>query len=169
MICYWAHRPHDSIRYAQRGTAHAQRAGSTALVWLPASKACAWAVLGNGKQARDGIECAEWAWDQVFPGELDGMGGIAKFTRARQLHFGGAAGSRAILAVARIRRGEVDGAADALAPVLDLPPMQRINGIVQSVNHVHQALTHAPTSAIARELQERIESYVLTPVRTLAR
>ncbi len=205
LICYWAHRPHDSVRYAQRGAAYAQRAGSTVQVWLPASEASAWAVLGNGEQARDKIGCAEQAWDRVRPDELDEMGGIAKFSRARQLHFaagalvwlrdetsaaedyarqaveaysdpadpdwsfGGAAGSRAILAVTRIRRGEVDGAVDALAPVLDLPPKQRINGIVQSVNHVYQALGEIPASATARNLQERIESFTLTPVRALAR
>jgi hypothetical protein len=38
-----------------------------------------------------------------------------------------------------------------------------------SVNRVHRALNHTPVSATARNLQERIESYVLTPVRSLAR
>ncbi len=205
LICYWARRPHDSIRYAQRGATYAQSAGSTALVWLPASEARAWAALGNGEHARDAIERAEQAWGQLRPNELDEMGGIATFSRARQLHFsadalvwlpdefsaaedsarqaveaysdpadpdwafGDAAGSHAALAIARIGRAEIDGAADALAPVLDLPPEQRINGIVHSVNRAHRALSHTPTSATARDLQERIESYVLTPVRALAR
>lgn len=205
LICYWARRPHDSIRYAQRGAAYAQRAGNTALVWLPVSEACAWAALGNGEQARDGIERAEQAWGQVRANELDELGGVATFTRPRQLHFAAgaltllrdessvaenyasqaveaysdptdpdwsfasAAGSRAVLAIARIRRGEIDGAADALTPVLDLPAEQRINGIVQSVNQVHQAVNHMPTSATARDLQERIESYALIPVRALMR
>lgn len=133
------------------------------------------------------------------------MGGIATFSRARQLYFaadalawlpdesslaedyarqaveaysdpadphwafGDAAGAHAALAIARIGRAEIDGAADALAPVLDLPTEQRINGIVHSVNRVHRALNHAPPSATARDLQERIESYALTPVRALAR
>jgi hypothetical protein len=205
LICYWARRPHDSIRYAQRGTAYAQRVSSTSLVWLPASEACAWAVLGNGEQAREAIERAERAWDRVHPNELDEMGGITTFCRPRQLHFaaealvwlpeessatedyarravdaysdpadqhwsfGSAAGSRAVLAVTRIRRREVDGATDALAPVFDLPAEQRINGIVQSMNRVHHALSHAPTSVTIRELQERIECYTRTPVRMLAR
>jgi hypothetical protein len=55
LICYWARRPYDSIRYAQRGTAYAQRAGNTAMVWLAASEARAWAVLGNGERAWDAI------------------------------------------------------------------------------------------------------------------
>ncbi|HXT42623.1 MAG TPA: hypothetical protein VN748_00685 [Pseudonocardiaceae bacterium] len=205
LICYWARRPHDSIRYAQRGAVYAQRAGNTALVWLAASEARAWGVLGNGEQARDAIERAERAWDRVHPDELDEMGGIATFSRHRQLYFaadalvwlsdesataedyagravdaysdpadphwafGDAAGSHAALAIARIGRAQIDGAVDALAPVLDLPAEQRINGIVHSVNRVHRALSHLPISATARELQERIESYVLLPARALTR
>ncbi|MGH8571612.1 MAG: XRE family transcriptional regulator, partial [Gammaproteobacteria bacterium] len=172
LVSYWARRPHDSIRYAQRGATYAERASSTTTVWLPASEARAWAALGNTEQARDGIERAEQAWDRVRPDELDEIGGIATFSRPRLLYFaadalewlpeessaaehyallaveaysdpadpdwafGDAAGSRAALAIARIRRGEVDGAAEALTPVLDLPAEQRINGIVHSVNRV---------------------------------
>lgn len=87
LICYWARRPHDSIRYAQRGAAYAQSAGNTAMVWLPASEARAWAVLGNREGARDAIERAEQAWQQVHPDELDEMGGIATFSMPRQLYF----------------------------------------------------------------------------------
>ncbi|MGH3926216.1 MAG: hypothetical protein ACRDTT_25695, partial [Pseudonocardiaceae bacterium] len=205
LVSYWARRPHDSIRYAQRGATYAERASSTTTVWLPASEARAWAALGNTEQARDGIERAEQAWDRVRPDELDEIGGIATFSRPRLLYFaadalewlpeessaaehyallaveaysdpadpdwafGDAAGSRAALAIARIRRGEVDGAAEALTPVLDLPAEQRINGIVHSVNRVHRALSYAPASATTRDLQERIEIYTRTPVRALAR
>ena len=87
LISYWARRPHDSIRYAQRGATYADRAGSSATVWLPASEARAWAVLGNTERTRDGIERAERAWDQVRPNELDEMGGIATFSQARLLYF----------------------------------------------------------------------------------
>ncbi|MCA1702854.1 MAG: XRE family transcriptional regulator [Actinobacteria bacterium] len=209
LICYWARRPHDSIRYAQRGAVYSQHASNTAMVLLPASEARAWAVLGNVEQARDAIERAERAWAGVRTDEMDEMGGLATFSRPRQLYFaadtlvwlpdvsagessaaedharqaveaysdqsdphwafGDAAGSHAVLAIARIRRGEIDGAADVLTPVLDLPTEQRINGIVHSVNRVHRALSHTPTSATARELQERIECYTQAPVRMLAR
>ncbi|MGH3914297.1 MAG: hypothetical protein ACRDTC_12960 [Pseudonocardiaceae bacterium] len=164
-------------------------------MWLPASEARAWAALGNDEQTRNAIERAENAGDQVHPDELNEMGGIATFSRHRQLYFaadalvwlpdqhsaaedyacqtaaaysdpadpdwafGDAAGSHTALAVARIGRGEVDGATEAMTTVLDLPPEQRINGIVHSVNRVHRALTHVPTSATTRELQERIEDY----------
>jgi hypothetical protein len=77
--------------------------------------------------------------------------------------------SRAVLTTARIRRGELNGAADALGPVLDLSPEQRINGIVQSVHEFHRALNDMPASPTARDLQERIENYVLAPARALSR
>jgi hypothetical protein len=53
--------------------------------------------------------------------------------------------------------------------VLDLSPEHRINGIVQSLNNVYQALNHMPTNTSARDLQERIESYALTPMCALVR
>jgi hypothetical protein len=209
LICYWARRPHDSISYAQRGAVYAERACSTAMVSLPASEGRAWAALGDAERARDAIERAERAWDQVRPDEIDEMGGIGTFSRSRQLYFaadamvwlpevssgesaaaedfarravdaysdrsgphwafGDAAGSHTALAIARIRREEIDGAADALTPVLDLPTGQRINGIVHSVNRVHRALSHVPTSVTTRELQEQIEYYTQTPMRMIAK
>jgi len=200
LFSYWARRPHDSIRYAQRGAIYAQRVGNTTNVWLPASEARAWAALRNVEQTHAAIDRAERAWDQVRPDDLDELGGIATFSRSRQLYFaadalswlteaapktdryahqaveayadprhpdwafGDAAGSRSDLAIARIRNGEIEGAADALAPVLELGTAQRINGIIQSVNRVHQALNDIPDSVTARELQELIESYTRTPV-----
>jgi tetratricopeptide (TPR) repeat protein len=54
--------------------------------------------------------------------------------------FATEAGTRSALAVARILLGEIDGAAEALTPVLELSPPQRIHGIVTSVEHVRTAL-----------------------------
>lgn len=54
--------------------------------------------------------------------------------------FGDEPGTRSVLAVARVLRGEIGGAAEALAPVLELPSSQRIHGIVTSVEHVRTAL-----------------------------
>lgn len=205
LISYWARRPHDSIRYAQRGATYAQRIGNTATVLLPASEARAWATLGNVDETRNAISRAEHAWDHVRPDDLDELGGLATFSRSRQLYFavdalawlpaeadtadeyarqavtaysdpaspdwafGDAAGSRAGLAIARIARGEVDGAAEALAPVFDLSAEERINGIIHSVNRVHLTLSLATTSTTTRELQERIESYTSLPMRALQR
>ena len=60
---------------------------------------------------------------------------------ARDRAFGGEAGTRSALALARVCQGQVDGAAEALSFVLGLPPSQRIHGIVTSVAHVHSALS----------------------------
>lgn len=54
--------------------------------------------------------------------------------------FGDEAGARAALAVARVRNDEVEGAREALAPVLALPTERRIHGVVASVEHVRTAL-----------------------------
>lgn len=59
---------------------------------------------------------------------------------AQDRAFGDEAGTRCALALARVQRGQIDGAAEAIAPVLDLPPAQRIHGIVTSVDHVNTAL-----------------------------
>jgi hypothetical protein len=47
--------------------------------------------------------------------------------------FGDAAGSRCDLAVARIALGEIEGAQEAVTPVLELPADQRIRGVISSV------------------------------------
>jgi hypothetical protein len=49
--------------------------------------------------------------------------------------------ARSVLAVARLSQGQVDGAVEALAPVLDLPPSQRIHQIVTSVERARAALS----------------------------
>jgi len=63
--------------------------------------------------------------------------------------FGGEAGTRCALAIARIARREIEGAAEAVAPVLELSPAQRIHGVVTSVEHVHRALVDLDSEARA--------------------
>jgi hypothetical protein len=60
---------------------------------------------------------------------------------------------------------DIDGAAEALRPVLDLPPEQRIGGIVASVKRVHQALgvPDYRTVPLARDTRQEIESYSQIP------
>lgn len=87
LISYWAGRPHETIRYAQRGAEFADRAHSTVAVWLPANEARAWARLGDASQTNDAIRRAEEAWNSVRRDELDELGGIATFSRPRQLYY----------------------------------------------------------------------------------
>lgn len=195
LISYWAGQPRESVKFAQRGTEHALRAGNSSLAWLPASEGRAWAKLGNSERAHDAIRRADAAWTEVQSDELDELGGIAGFSETRQVYFaadalawlpgderamsyatqaverysdpdhpdwafGDAAGSRAALAISRIEQGDEEGAADVLRDVLALPASQRINGIVHSVNRVHDSISRRRTiGATGRELQEEIESY----------
>ncbi|MBV9013864.1 MAG: hypothetical protein JO272_17805 [Pseudonocardiales bacterium] len=48
--------------------------------------------------------------------------------------------ARCVLAVARVAQGEVEGAAEALGPVLALPPAQRDHTILTSIERVRTAL-----------------------------
>ena len=79
--------------------------------------------------------------------------------------FSDEAGARADLALARAAQNDVDGAAEALAPVLDLAPAFRIEGIRASVMRVHNALGSPAMRDVAgvRDLRERIEAYAATP------
>ncbi|GAB3207295.1 hypothetical protein GCM10027294_13280 [Marinactinospora endophytica] len=54
--------------------------------------------------------------------------------------FGDEAGARADPALARASLGEIEGTAEALEPVLNLPQDQRITGILGSVARVQIAL-----------------------------
>ncbi|MFY1586975.1 hypothetical protein ACN267_21000 [Micromonospora sp. WMMD734] len=83
--------------------------------------------------------------------------------------FGDQAGSHANLAIARVASGDLDAAAEALAPVLDLPADQRINGIIHSVRRVHQAITRAGHAGDARDLIDGIEHFTHTPANALPR
>jgi hypothetical protein len=74
--------------------------------------------------------------------------------------FGMEAGARSALAVARVLRREIEGAAEALAPVFELPPAKRIRGIVASVEHVRGALhTINGSGRNVTELASAIEGF----------
>jgi len=205
LVTYWDNRYRESIHYAQQGAEYANRTASATKVWLPVSEARAWAALGNVNEACGAIERAEEAWSRVSDDDLDELGGICTFSRARQLYysadalawlpseagaaesysyqaveaysdagraewaFGDQAGSHADLAVARIAQGEFEGAAEAIAPVLELPAEKRIRGIISSAKHVHAALARSDASTTAKDLQEEIEIFVRTPISALPR
>ncbi|MEV4440718.1 hypothetical protein AB0K09_17155, partial [Streptomyces sp. NPDC049577] len=75
--------------------------------------------------------------------------------------FGDLAGAQCNLALARLYSGEVDGAAEAIRPVLDLAPAHRNRGIVVSADRVGAALLQGPASgaSAARDLRAEIEAY----------
>lgn len=89
---------------------------------------------------------------------------------ALERSFSDIAGARAELALARVHAGEVEGARDALAPVLELDPSLRIGGIVTSAERVHQALCAAPyaDSILASALRDEIEAFRRAPASATA-
>jgi transcriptional regulator with XRE-family HTH domain len=84
--------------------------------------------------------------------------------------FGDEAGARCDLAVARARLGDVEGAREAIVPVLSLPGPQRIQGVVASLRRVDVAAAAAGvvTSRTGLKLREEIRRFCLTPARELS-
>ncbi len=200
LVSYWAGEQHEAVRYAQLGAGHAERSKGTTHVWLPVSEARAWAALGNAEAATGALDRADNAWDSVRNDDLDDLGGICSFGRARQLYyaadalawlpgeaagserystlaveaytdqnspdwaFSDAAGSQAAMALSRIAQHDLEGACDAMAPVLGLPADRRINGIVHSARRVHQALRTSGLAGKTRSLLDEIESFSRMPI-----
>lgn len=75
--------------------------------------------------------------------------------------FSDEAGASADLSLARVNGGELEGAKEALQPVLNLSSEQRIGGILASVRRVHSAIRNQGygTSTAGREIQQEIEAY----------
>lgn len=118
-------------------------AGANAL--LPAKYSRAEADANEALDAYANGPAAERAWSDVY-------------------------GTYTELAIARVHGSDLDGAAEALRPVLELPVPQRIHGMVVSTLKVHQAVTaHGADSVAGRDLQEAIEAYARTPAASLPR
>jgi hypothetical protein len=205
MVAYWAGRHYESVRFARSGFEYATRSHSTVAVWLLASEARSLAAMGNADDGQAAIQRAEEKWAHVKADELDELGGICTFSRARQLYyaadafawlsgnsaiaedystqaveaysdpstsdwaFGDQAGAHAALAIARLGRGELDGANEAVGPILKLPPDQRINGVVHSALRVHDVLRRPEMSNNAQTAATRdaIETFARTPIAAL--
>ncbi|MHC0431529.1 hypothetical protein ACX6XY_15285 [Streptomyces sp. O3] len=85
--------------------------------------------------------------------------------------FGDQAGAHTNLALARIARSDLDGAADAVGPVLDLPPAQHNHGIIVSAQRVREALSTGPlrNAAQTKDLRAELEAFTATPTPALPR
>jgi tetratricopeptide (TPR) repeat protein len=90
---------------------------------------------------------------------------------AEDRSFSDEAGARSELALSRLQQGDLDGAYEAVTPVLELPPEMRIGGIVVSAMRVHGALRERPfvTSQVARDARDRIEEFCRRPIAALPR
>ncbi|WP_208753989.1 hypothetical protein [Streptomyces bauhiniae] len=78
--------------------------------------------------------------------------------------FGDLAGAQCDLALVRLFSGDLDGAAAAMRPVLDLPVSHRNNGIVVSAQRVRAALAGGSVNGavVARDLTAEIEAFPAT-------
>jgi len=203
LVTYWAGRPQESIRHAQRAAHLADGTTSTVRLWAAVSEARAWAKLRNPNGVEDALSSATAVADRASGDDLDDFGGLLTFPHARSLYysaeasatvgmteaalrygtqavdeyrdptsdfwaFGDAAGARAALATAHIQQGEVEGANELLVPVFDLPPTQRINGIIKCVQPVYEAVSSADTGDVGRDLSERIEAFSRVPMRAVS-
>ena len=86
-ICYWDNQPREAIRYAQAGAELATTTHGTAIPWLYASEARAWAALGNAERATALIERADQAYEAAQPDDLDDFGGTCTFGQSKRLYY----------------------------------------------------------------------------------
>jgi tetratricopeptide (TPR) repeat protein len=65
------------------------------------------------------------------------------------------------IALARARRGEIDGANEAISPVLELSPALRIGGVLVNARRIHGVITYSryKGSAVAKDLQQELEGF----------
>lgn len=115
-----------------------------ALSWLPSQSSLANDYATRAVAAYEDSSSPEWA-------------------------FGDQAGAHSALAITRIQMGELEGASEAVAPVLSLAPEQRINGIVNATQRVHRALRDSPLAEDGSSLQEQIEAFTRTQLKSLPR
>ncbi|NYE48178.1 tetratricopeptide (TPR) repeat protein [Spinactinospora alkalitolerans] len=208
LMAYWAGWTSEAARYADLGHDLATRHTGSAAVWLMSQSARSWASLGDGERATEDLARATALQDDRESDDLDGLGGLMRFARCRQLYYGAEtriwipgqeeqaeqaaltaieayeeaantgsddwaygddAGARADLAFVRATRGELEGAAEALAPVLELPVGQRVAGVIASTMRVHSALRDRQYagSRVANRLRQEIEGYGQAPAAAL--
>jgi hypothetical protein len=88
---------------------------------------------------------------------------------ADEVTFGNKFCAHTDLALARAQQADVDGAREALRPVLDLPPQRRVHPVLSGLQRVYVALTGDPGyhgSPAARDTAAEIEVFSQLPART---
>src|SRR5690606_17037651 len=119
-------------------------------------------------------EAQVWLPDQESEVEQAALAAIQAYEEAAENNsndwaYGDEAGARADLSFARVSQGEVEGAYEALAPVLGLPVEQRTAGIVAGVMRVHGALRQAQYNGngAVSQMRREIEAYSQHSVASL--
>ncbi|PPJ04109.1 hypothetical protein C5E51_26285 [Nocardia nova] len=88
---------------------------------------------------------------------------------AEQRSYGDEALARSDVAIARIALHDLEGAVDALTPVLELPAPQRIQSIRDGLTQVemHLVASRHATASIAQRLREEIAAFTPSPLHAL--
>ncbi|MFE2879612.1 hypothetical protein ACFXG6_33445 [Streptomyces roseus] len=128
-------------------------------------------LFGRTRQIYYAAEALSWLPSQSSVANDYATRAVAAYedSTSPEWAFGDQAGARSALAITRIQMGELEGATEAVSPVLDLAPEQRINGIVNATQRVHRALRDSPLAEDASGLQEQIEAFTRTPLKSLPR
>jgi hypothetical protein len=108
-----------------------------------------------------------WLPDSAARAEAEAIQAVEACKSAPQAErsYAFEAGAWALLALARVGRGEIEGAREALAPVLDLPSERRVGGVVGTAVRIHAALLDPSYqgSAPARQVLQEIEAWSERP------
>lgn len=94
---------------------------------------------------------------------LDALDALEAAPAADRGGFGNEQGAQCDLALARLLKGELEGATEAVAPVLEIPIELRQHGVVRSVERVQltmRGLSAAADSSSARNLNDAIETFM---------
>jgi tetratricopeptide (TPR) repeat protein len=106
LITYWAGRPQESIRHAQRAAHLSAGTTSTVTVWAAVSQARAWAKLRNPASVETALANADSAQEHATGDDLDVFGGLLTFPRARALYYTAEASATAGLTTAAVQYGQ---------------------------------------------------------------
>jgi hypothetical protein len=130
LISYWGSAPREALTYALRG-AETPGVHGTVAIWLASLQARAWSALGHGDASRQAIEQADTLREHTEADELDAIGGICHFSRARQLYYAADAGAglqRLHPATKELTARAETYAADAVAAYENAPEGERSFG-----------------------------------------
>ncbi|MER7109432.1 helix-turn-helix domain-containing protein [Streptomyces sp. NPDC000229] len=196
-IAFWDGRLRDAITHARHGTDY--RPGGTVGVLLACQEADAWAQLGARREAEAALVRAAEARAAVS--SADDVAGLFSCPELRQANYaaavhlrlgdpsaslrevemalsaqpaysyGTAAQMHIAQAAAHLALRSVDGVAEALRPVLALPPEQRLAPVTNRLRELAAAIARSPAAGTraAAGLQDGIEQWCLQSLpRTLA-
>ncbi|WP_422125573.1 helix-turn-helix domain-containing protein [Streptomyces caatingaensis] len=190
-VAFWDSRLRDAVNHARRGAAGRPR--GTVAVLLASQEADAWSELGAVDEARAALLRARGARDQLSAGE-DEIGGLFSCPEVRRANYSASVltrvgdaqgalaeadqalhsqpahsyGTAAQIHIARasalLLLASPDGAAEAVAPVLSLPPEHRLEPVMRRMRDLASTVARSrwSTARPAARLQEEIDAWCMT-------